>query len=64
VLANDGLDGLADPRLIWRLRGELPIQEICRDRLIVITHRRALKPLAHAGFEAVFLHQPNHALAR
>ena len=42
---------------------ELPVEQIRRDRLIVIAHRRALEAFPRARLQAVLLHQPNHALA-
>src|SRR5947209_7589850 len=62
ALADDELGGVADPASIRRVGGELSVEQIRRDRLIVIAHRRALEALPRAGFQTVLLHQPNHAL--
>ena len=61
--ADDELGGVADPALIRGVRLELAVEQIRRDRLIVIAPRRELVPLAHPRFQALFLHQPHHALA-
>jgi hypothetical protein len=39
----------ADPPLIRRVGGELPIEQVRRDWLAVIAHGRALETLLHAG---------------
>jgi hypothetical protein len=62
ALANNELGRVADPPVIRRFRGELPLEQIRRDRLVVIAHRRAFEPLADARLQAVLLHQPDHAL--
>ena len=41
LLADDELGGVADPALIRRRRRELAVEQIGRDRLVVIAHRRA-----------------------
>ena len=46
LLADDELGRVADPPLIRPLGGELAVEQIGGDRLIVIAHRRALEPLA------------------
>jgi hypothetical protein len=42
--------------------GELLIQHIRGDGVVVVTHGGALEPLAHARLEALFLHQANDTL--
>jgi hypothetical protein len=44
-------------------RRELTIQQVGRDRVIVIAHRRAREALANPGFQAFFLHQTHDARA-
>ena len=63
ALADDELGRVADPALIRRVGRELPVEQIRRDRLVVIAHRRALEALPRPRFQPVLLHQPNHALA-
>ena len=63
ALANHELRRVADPAPIRRVGRELPVEQIRRDRLIVIAHRRAFEPLPGPRFQPVLLHQPNHALA-
>jgi hypothetical protein len=54
---------IADPPLIRRRRRKLPVEQIGRDRLVVIAHRGHFVPLACPRPQAVFLHQADHALA-
>jgi hypothetical protein len=54
--ADDELGGVADPPLIGAVGRELPVEQIRRHRLIVITHRRVLVPLPDAGFQPVLAH--------
>jgi hypothetical protein len=54
--ADDELGRVADPPLIRRVRLKLPVQEIGGDRLVVITHRRALVALAEPRLQPVFPH--------
>ena len=61
--ADDELRRVADPPLIRRGGRELPIEQIGRDRLVVIAHRRELEPPPHAASQAVLLHQPDDPLA-
>jgi hypothetical protein len=63
ALADHELGGVADPAPIRRVGRELSVEQIRRDRLIVITHRRALEAFPSPRFQSVFLHQSNHALA-
>ena len=51
-----------DPALIRCGGFELPVEEIRGHRLVVIAHRGQLEPFAGARLQAVFLHQPDHAL--
>jgi hypothetical protein len=53
----------AEPPLIRGLGLEATREEVRRDRLVVVADRRALVPSAHAGHEALLLHQPNDPLA-
>ena len=61
--ADDELRRVADPPLIRRDRLKLPVQEIGRDRLVVITHRRARIALAEPRLQPVFLHQAHDPFA-
>ena len=61
--ADDELGGVADPPLIRRGRRKVSVQEIGRHRLIVITHRGELVPLAAPRFQPVFLHQAHDLFA-
>ena len=63
ALADHELGRVADPAPIRRVGRELPIEQIRRDRLVVIAHRRALEPFPGPGFQPVLLHQPNHPFA-
>jgi hypothetical protein len=47
----------ADPALIRARRLEPAVQEIRRDRLIVIAHRRGLEAFSYPRFQPFFLHQ-------
>lgn len=62
-LADPQLGGVADPASIGTLGLETARQKVGRNWLAVVSHRRALVPSAHAGHEALLLHQPNHPLA-
>ena len=63
ALADDELGGVADPAPIRRVGRELPVEQIRRDRLVVIAHRRAFEAFPRPRFQAVLLHQPNDPLA-
>src|SRR5579864_2612632 len=63
ALTDHELRRVPHPALIHGLRRELPIEQIRGHRLVVIAHRRDGVPLAHPGFQALFLHQSDHALA-
>ena len=60
---DDELRRVADPALIRRGRRELPIEQIGRDRLVVVAHGGHFVALARPRLQTVFLHQPDHALA-
>jgi hypothetical protein len=60
---DDGLSRIADPPLIRRRRLKPSVEQIGRDRLVVIAHGGHFVRLARPRFQAVFLHQSNHALA-
>lgn len=49
--------------MIGPLRGELPVQHIAGDRLLVLAHRRPLEALPHAATQAIEPHQAHDALA-
>ena len=61
--ADDELSCVADPPLIRCGRLKVSVQEIGSRRLIVITHRRALVPLAEPRLQPVFLHQAHDPFA-
>ena len=63
LLPDDELGRIADPPLIRRRRRKLPVEQIGRDRLVVIAHGGHFVPLARPRLQAVFLHQSDHALA-
>ena len=60
---DDELGRVADPPLIRRRCGKLPIEQIGGDRLVVVAHRGHLVAFARPRLQAVFLHQTDHALA-
>jgi hypothetical protein len=62
-LANHKLGRVADPPPIRRVRRELLIEQIRRDRLIVIAHRGVLEPLPRTGDEMRLLHQADETFA-
>src|SRR6185312_14853354 len=49
--------------LIGPLGVESTRQQIGRDRLVVLAHRRRAIPLAPPGDETIALHQPDHSLS-
>jgi hypothetical protein len=51
--------GVARPALIARRRLKLPVEQIGRDRLVVLAHRRAAIAPAHARPEVLDAHQPH-----
>jgi len=57
------LGGIADPSLIRHRRDELPIEQIGRNRVVVVAHRRACDALTDSTDQAVRLHQPHDARA-
>ena len=59
--ADHQLRGVADPALIRSRRGELAIEDIGGDRLIVLAHRRGAEALAGARPQALLPHQPADA---
>ena len=61
--ADHELRRVADPALVRRLGPKVLAEHIRRDRLIVVTHGRALEPLPHTRRQALRLFQPDHALA-
>src|SRR5712692_4158950 len=63
ALADDELRRVADPALVHCRRRELPIEQIRGHGLVMIAHGRDCEPLAHPCFQALFLHQSDHALA-
>ena len=50
-------------RWLGRSGFEAPLEEIRRDRLVVIAHRRAAVALSHPGTQSLQSHQPGHVLA-
>ena len=60
--ADDKLGRVPDPALIRRGGFKLPVEEIRGHRLVVFAHRGQREPFAGARLQAVFLHQPDHAL--
>ena len=54
---------VADPPLIRRRGRELPVEEIRRDRLVVVAHRRAFEAFPLAGLQAGLPHQTDHPFA-
>jgi hypothetical protein len=60
--ADHELRRVADPALIECRRRKLAVEQIGRDGLIVIAHRRVLESFARPRLQAVFLHQPHDPL--
>src|SRR3954451_8946684 len=60
--ADEKLRRVADPALIRPARGELPIQHVAGDRLIVIAHGRHLVAASCPGHDPLLTHQPSDAL--
>ena len=61
--ADDELGRVADPPLIRGVRLELAVEQIRRDRLVVIAHGGYFVTLPGPCDQAFFLHQPDDPLA-